>query len=106
MEVLMHEASKGPDENENSTCTTYLEESRKNEEMEIKDKSPQITLIKKEDYMDITFENITYNVSLGFRKGIYIVFSIFSNFYFTNFQLFRIFIYFILLSNYQTNCFF
>ncbi|XP_043482366.1 ATP-binding cassette sub-family G member 4 [Leptopilina heterotoma] len=69
MEVLMHEASKGPDENENSTCTTYLEQSLRNEEMEIKDKNPQIALIKKEDYMDIIFENITYNVSLGFRKG-------------------------------------
>lgn len=74
MEVLMHEASKGPDENENSTCcSVYQEQSiKKDEEIEMeRNKNPQLSLNKKDDYMDITFENITYNVSLGFRKGIF-----------------------------------
>lgn len=89
MEVLMHEASKGPDENKNSTCCdAYQEEGAKDElEMPLNTDS-QLTKIKKDDYMDITFENITYNVSLGFRKGIL-------NYSKQNEYFFQIFLYFL-----------
>ena len=71
MEVLMHEASKGPDENKNSTCcTAYQVQKINDEKLEIPPvDNPHPAPYKKVDYMDITFENITYNVSLGFRKG-------------------------------------
>ena len=80
MEVLMHEASKGPDENENSTCCSAYHDQRPNDEkVEIitEKQNLQLPLSKKEDCMDITFENITYSVSLGFRKGISILYLVF-----------------------------
>lgn len=73
MEVLMHEASKGPDENENSKCCSPYQDQKPNDEkVEIMTEKNNLHLaLSKKDYnMDITFENITYNVSLGFRKGI------------------------------------
>ncbi|XP_033213032.1 ATP-binding cassette sub-family G member 4-like [Belonocnema kinseyi] len=72
MEMLMHEASKGPDENENSKCCRPYQDQKPNDEkVEIMTEKhhPHLTLSKKDVNMDITFENITYNVSLGFRKG-------------------------------------
>lgn len=67
MEVLMHEASNrrenGPDE---SVCVADPRPMI-NERREDADKPSDVT--RNEELVDIIFENITYTVSLGFRKG-------------------------------------
>ncbi|XP_012228224.1 ATP-binding cassette sub-family G member 4 [Linepithema humile] len=69
MEVLMHEASNRQDNGVASApiCTVDLRSKETQEDVD--DASSHVTRDEVKKSIDIIFENITYNVSLGFRKG-------------------------------------
>ncbi|XP_031825992.1 ATP-binding cassette sub-family G member 4 [Nomia melanderi] len=72
MEVLMHEASNGQETNvEGSLIYTTGKQltKEKSDDPRTNGNGMRSMAMEAVDTVDITFENITYNVSLGYRKG-------------------------------------
>lgn len=69
MEVLMHEASNRRENGADASVCTVDSKSTFNERRENDGMSPDDSAINRQDSIDIIFEDITYTVSLGFRKG-------------------------------------
>ncbi|XP_012280877.1 ATP-binding cassette sub-family G member 1 [Orussus abietinus] len=69
MEVLMHEASKGPEEELKPCFEDRKSFAKEKPEIERNESKSHFSKIAANETMDIIFENINYVVSLGFRKG-------------------------------------
>ncbi|XP_077271586.1 ATP-binding cassette sub-family G member 4 [Temnothorax americanus] len=69
MEILMHEASNRRENGTNTTVCMADPRSTFNERREDAGMSPDTAHNNNEESIDIIFENITYTVSLGFRRG-------------------------------------
>lgn len=68
MEVLIHEASNRQEIRASEpTCTIDLKSASKVKREDVD--TPQIKHKDNKEPVDIIFENITYTVNLGFRKG-------------------------------------
>lgn len=79
MEVLIHEASNRQEINTNqrpTRCTVDLKFTSETKRKDIEE-SPHIKHKDDKESIDIIFENITYTVNLGFRKGIFLNKNIF-----------------------------
>ncbi|CAL1686292.1 unnamed protein product [Lasius platythorax] len=69
MEVLIHEASNRQEISASApTCTVDLKSASKAKREDV-DEASEITRKNDKKSIDIIFENITYTVNLGFRKG-------------------------------------
>lgn len=72
MEVLIHEASNGQEISAGqrpTCCTVDLKSTFKTKQEDVEAPSSQMKHKVDKESVDIIFENITYTVNLGFRKG-------------------------------------